>query len=175
MGEVQIDSNSCSISLNWDAPFSQNVTGIDPDVWYSVNITCLNNTTGAVYDPVPCNDCEHLNDSSYEFTPQASSCTWYQFEVTAYNALGPGICRNIPQCMFISFSFRVSVDWMVLAKHYWCKMLRTGSAKVCDATIVNPFPTSFILWVMHAIMKVNAILWVSRVNPPSPEINEMHL
>lgn len=86
-----------------------------------------------------------------------------------------GTFRNVCLSHSHLVLYRVSVDWMVLAKHYWCKMLRTGSAKVWDATIVNPFPTSFILWVMHAIMKVNAILWVSGVNPPSPEINELVL
>lgn len=113
MGEVQMDKNSCSISLYWDAPFSQNVTDVHPDVWYSVNITCLNNVlTGAVNVPLPCNDCDNLTDSFYKFTPQTNSCTWYQFEVIAYNEIGRGICRNIPQCMLISFSFsiRESVD-----------------------------------------------------------------
>lgn len=103
MDKVKIaeSNNSCSIALCWEPPFSLNVTNVDRDVWYSLNITCLD-TSDAV--PVPCDYCDNLSEPFYLFTRnESTSCTKYSFTITAYNEIGPGTCKNNLTCMSILY------------------------------------------------------------------------
>ena len=59
-----IINNSCdSITISWSAPFSLDVSGVDPDIWYSVlisNVTDEDHPTA-----VPCTDCHKLTQTHY--------------------------------------------------------------------------------------------------------------
>ncbi|CAI8044753.1 hypothetical protein GBAR_LOCUS24792, partial [Geodia barretti] len=37
-GDLRVTINASSVTISWTAPFSLNVTGVDPDIWYSVLI-----------------------------------------------------------------------------------------------------------------------------------------
>ena len=67
--------------LSRSPPFSLDVTGVDPDIWYSVlisNVTDEDNPT-----VVSCTDCHNLIQPHYTFTPANSSpCHKYSFTVT---------------------------------------------------------------------------------------------
>ena len=86
---LETDGNVSSITVSWSAPFSLDVTGVDPDIWYSVliyNVTDEENTTA-----VPCTDCHNLTQTHYIFSPDYHSpCHKYTFTVIPYNGAGQG-------------------------------------------------------------------------------------
>ena len=75
--------------MSWTAPFSLDVTGVDPDIWYSLliyNVTDEENPTA-----IPCTDCHNLTQTHYIFSPDYSSpCHKYTFTVIPYNGAGQG-------------------------------------------------------------------------------------
>ena len=56
--------NGCDpILLSWSPPFSLDVTGVDPDIWYTVlisDVTDEDNPTA-----IPCTDCHNLTQPHY--------------------------------------------------------------------------------------------------------------
>ena len=91
MVNLETDMNTCASSINvsWSAPFSLDVTDVDPDIWYSVliyNVTDEENST-----VVPCTDCHNLTQTHYIFSPDYHSpCHEYTFTVIPYNGAGQG-------------------------------------------------------------------------------------
>ena len=81
--------NAESVTISWSAPFSLNVTGVDPDIWYSVliyNVTDENNPT-----VILCTDCINITETHYTFTPDyISPCHVYNFSVISLNGAGQG-------------------------------------------------------------------------------------
>ena len=82
-------SNASSVTVSWTAPFSLNVTGVDPDIWYSVvvyNVTDENNPTAIL-----CTDCINITETHYTFTPDyPSHCHVYNISVVPLNGAGQG-------------------------------------------------------------------------------------
>ena len=67
VGDLRASSNASSVTISWTAPFSLDVTGVDPDTWYSVliyNVTDENNPTAIL-----CTDCINITETHYTFTP----------------------------------------------------------------------------------------------------------
>ena len=88
-GNIDVMSSSNILNVSWSAPFSLDVTGVDPDIWYSVliyNVTDEENPTA-----VPCTDCHNLTQTHYIFSPDyPSPCHKYTFTVIPYNGVGNG-------------------------------------------------------------------------------------
>ena len=87
--------------MSWTAPFSLDVTGVDPDIWYSVliyNVTDEENPTA-----IPCTDCHSLTQTHYIFSPHyPSPCHKYTFTVIPYNGAGQGeISQNLTAREFL--------------------------------------------------------------------------
>ena len=86
---LETASSTSSINVSWIAPFSLDVTGVDPDIWYSVliyNVTDEENPTA-----VPCTNCTDLTQTHYIFNPDyPSPCHKYTFTVIPYNGVGQG-------------------------------------------------------------------------------------
>ncbi|CAI8028057.1 hypothetical protein GBAR_LOCUS15991 [Geodia barretti] len=86
---LSIISNAGSVTISWSAPFSLDVTGVDPDIWYSVliyNVTDENNPTAIL-----CTDCINITQTHYTFTPDyLSPCHVYNFSVIPLNGAGQG-------------------------------------------------------------------------------------
>ena len=88
--------DSVSISLNWSAPFSLNVTNVEPDIWYSVLITNVTDEDSPT--AVSCTDCFNLTQPHYTFSPSSltqsddamSTCFNYSFTVIPQNGVGNG-------------------------------------------------------------------------------------
>jgi len=79
------------ICLTWNAPFTLDITGVDPDISYCVNIS-----VGAVVDS---NDTSPLTSNcsiyipKFNFTmnyPNTSTSVIYEFQVTPRNGAGDG-------------------------------------------------------------------------------------
>ena len=69
------------IHLTWDAPFSLDITGVDPDIWYRIDIR-VNGTSNIVA-------------SSYSNVPEfiyngTNTSVIYEFRVTPINCAGNG-------------------------------------------------------------------------------------
>ena len=69
-----------AIHLTWDAPFSLDITGVDPDIWYHIEITV---------DNVPLNRYDDINITEFNFTMNDTSVI-YEFRVTPVNGAGNG-------------------------------------------------------------------------------------
>ena len=89
VGDLRASSNASSVTISWTAPFSLDVTGVDPDIWYSVliyNVTDENNPTAIL-----CTDCINITETHYTFTPDyLSPCHVYNFSVIPVNGAGQG-------------------------------------------------------------------------------------
>ena len=71
------------IRLTWDAPFSLNITGVDLDIWYRVDIS-VDNISMRTYD--------NINIPEFNFTMDndTSTSVIYEFRVTPINGAGAG-------------------------------------------------------------------------------------
>ena len=89
VSDLRASSNASSVTISWTAPFSLDVTGVDPDFWYSVliyNVTDENNPTAIL-----CTDCINITETHYTFTPDyLSPCHVYNFSVIPVNGAGQG-------------------------------------------------------------------------------------
>ena len=84
---LTVKDSVSSIIISWSAPFSLDVTGVDPDIRYSVLIyNATDNPTA-----IPCTDCTDITETNYTFTPDYSSpCHKYIFTVIPLNGAGQG-------------------------------------------------------------------------------------
>ena len=92
--DLEIVSNTSSITVSWSAPFSLDVTGVDPDIWYSLLIYNVTNEDNPRI--IPCTDCTNLTVTHYTFSPdRPSPCHKYAFTVIPYNGIGHGTQSDI--------------------------------------------------------------------------------
>ena len=76
--ELTAISTATTIIISWSAPFSLDVTDVDPDIWYSVLIYNVTDNPTAT----PCADCINITETHYTFTPDyPSPCHKYIFTV----------------------------------------------------------------------------------------------
>ena len=86
--EIEGERNSTSINISWTAPFSLDVTDVDPDIWYSVLIY---NVTDETAVPVPYPNCTNITETFCVFTPDyLSPCHKYNITVIPQNGAGVG-------------------------------------------------------------------------------------
>ena len=86
-----VHNNATSLTVSWSAPFSLDVTGVDPDIWYSVLIYMYNGTDEENPTAIPCTDCTNLTVTHYTFSPDNPiPCHTYTFTVIPYNGAGQG-------------------------------------------------------------------------------------
>ena len=95
VGELDVKSNATTITVSWIAPFSLDVTDVDPDIWYSVlihNVTDSDRPTA-----INCTDCTNITETCYTFSPDHLSLSHkYNFTVIPFNGAGQGeISHNI--------------------------------------------------------------------------------
>ena len=78
------------IRLKWDAPFSLDITGVDPDFWYRVDVT-VDNISLSTY---------HFTVNNPEFNFTVANCidtntsVIYRFLVTPINGAGDGVTSS---------------------------------------------------------------------------------
>ena len=76
------------IHLTWDAPFSLDITGVDPDIWYRVEFTVNGTHSLGKYSKT-------VNIPEFNFTMgdhnHTNTSVIYQFRVTPINGAGNGI------------------------------------------------------------------------------------
>jgi len=89
-GNLTVLSNWSSICLNWTRSFSLDITGVDPDFWYCVEVYNISrgraplSTNCSVYEPEFC------------FTaPNHSPCDLFELRVFAVNQVGNGSVASV--------------------------------------------------------------------------------
>ena len=93
VADLTATSNATSTTISWSPPFTLDVTGVNPDIWYSVLIHKFTTAT-------PCTDCINITETHYTFTPAyPSPCHEYThryiFTVIPLNGAGQGRSRGI--------------------------------------------------------------------------------
>ena len=81
MSNLQRENLGQVIRLTWDAPFSLDITGVDPDIWYRIDIR-VNGTSNIVAS-------NYSNVSEFIYTGTNASVI-YEFRVTPINGAGNG-------------------------------------------------------------------------------------
>ena len=74
-----------SVLLTWTSPFSLDITGVDPDLWYCVEV--YNISRGR--NPLSTN-CSVYEPQFYVTAPNHNPCDLFEFRVYAVNAVGNG-------------------------------------------------------------------------------------
>ena len=88
-------SNRSSICLNWTRPFSLDITGVDPDFWYCVEV--YNITWGRAPLSTNCS----VYETQFCFTaPNPSPCHLFEFRVFAVNQVGNGSVASVNGTFF---------------------------------------------------------------------------
>ena len=101
--------------MSWSAPFSLDVTNVDPDIWYSVliyNVTDEENPTA-----VPCTGCHNLTQTNYTFRPDYSSPCHkyiYTFTIIPYNGAGEGERSQSVNGYSIDMYSDPNIDFMII-------------------------------------------------------------
>ena len=76
--------HNSTISLTWTAPFTLDITGVDPDITYCVGV--VNSTSSSILH----SECG-ITETEYEYPiPPDSACHMYMFTVTPVNVAGNG-------------------------------------------------------------------------------------
>ena len=98
------------VRLTWTPPFSLDITGVDPDIWYHVevyNVTAVRRvplTNLTVYKP------------EFNFTvPDPSPCDQFEFRVTPVNVVGNGTSSDLVGGYFLRSKFSY---WSLLCSNF---------------------------------------------------------
>ena len=87
------------IHLTWDAPFSLNITGVDPDIWYRLDITVTDDPLSMYFSS------RIVNIPEFNFTVDdyndTSNSVVYEFRVTPINGAGNGTRSHFVYGYFI--------------------------------------------------------------------------
>ena len=150
MGDLRASSNASSVTISWTAPFSLDVTGVDPDIWYSVliyNVTDENNPTAIL-----CTDCTNITETHYTFTPDyLSPCHVYNFSVIPVNGAGQGesntyVSGYVLNCKYISIVFGMFVTLFGFLSY---QLFQNSILKFSLRMYTEPLS---ILWLVDSIM-----------------------
>ena len=95
------------IHLTWDAPPSLDITGVDLDIWYRVDIS-VDNISVRTYDDI------NIPEFSFTMDYDTSTSVVYEFQVTPINGAGAGMTsdpvtgyftgRELLMCMLYNYA-----------------------------------------------------------------------
>ena len=86
VSNLQIESLGQVIHLIWDAPFSLDITGVDPDIWYRIEITVGKTPFNTYLVNIP--------KFNFMMDNRTSTSVIYEFQVTPINGAGNGITSD---------------------------------------------------------------------------------
>ena len=86
---VNIMASNTTLSLTWEPPFTLDITGVDPDITYCVNV--IGSTSSAALHP----QCDiTMTEFSYPL-PQDAVCHSYVLSITPVNVVGRGVSSSV--------------------------------------------------------------------------------
>ena len=86
VSNLQVESLGQVIHLIWDAPFSLDITGVDPDIWYHIEITVGKTPFNTYLVNIP--------EFNFMMENRTSPSAVYEFQVTPINGAGNGIASD---------------------------------------------------------------------------------
>ena len=158
MGDLRASSNVSSVTISWTAPFSLDVTGVDPDIWYSVliyNVTDENNPTAIL-----CTDCINITETHYTFTPDyLSPCHVYNFSVIPVNGAGQGensphVSGYVLNCKYMSLDC-CDILWFPLISALPDLLIEALSEDVYRATLNILVSGQVLCWIYRIRLYFN--------------------
>ena len=125
---LTVHSHPSFVLLTWVRPFSLDITGVDPDLWYCVEV--YNITWGRA--PLTTN-CSVYEPHFYFTAPNPSPCDLFEFTVFAVNAVRNGSVASVNGTFFKSkcraFSHLPQV--CILCTKLYCSMKTLGTDMLC--------------------------------------------
>lgn len=91
VNDLKAISKPSSILLTWIQPFSLDITGVDPDLWYCIevyNVTSVNTTSESI-KLLSTNCSVYLPEFTFILNPP-NPCDEFEFRVTPVNGAGNG-------------------------------------------------------------------------------------
>ena len=85
---LNITASNSTLSLTWEPPFTLDITGVDPDITYCVDVI---NSTSSVTVHLECDIT--MTEFSYPL-PQDAVCHSYVFTVSPNNVVGRGVSSS---------------------------------------------------------------------------------
>ena len=83
-----IDHDTATLSLTWEPPFTLDITGVDPDIIYCVDVV---NYTSSMTIYTECG----ITETHFEFLlPNEYWCTRFEFTVIPLNMAGNGSSQS---------------------------------------------------------------------------------
>ena len=90
VGSLEVYSGHAFILLTWTPPFSLDLTGIDPDLWYCVEV--YNISSGGTL----LTNSYTVSEPRFNFTVTSPSpCDRFEFRVTPVNGAGNGSMTSV--------------------------------------------------------------------------------
>ena len=83
VGSFMLTEQSSTISLNWTAPFTLDISNVDPDITYYVGVV---NSTSSVLSMCRIN----VTEFTYHLHPISGCDEYYTFTITPVNVVGNG-------------------------------------------------------------------------------------
>ena len=135
------------VCLKWVDPLSLDITGVDLDLWYRVDVTVVDVSLSTYHFM------KVVNIPEFNFTVadgiDTNTSVIYQFEVTPINGAGDGVTSS-PVTGF----FRRSE--LLMAYKYFFKLEHNCSVKRCrDKACIFVYHTLFACFFWHAIPTFN--------------------
>ena len=94
VSNLRVQRSGDNLTVTWQAPTTLDVTGVEYDLLYSLNITDITNETQTI--PLACDICHNLTETKYIFSPPESLLEHsFNFTVTPYNGAGKGLSRTV--------------------------------------------------------------------------------
>ena len=93
VGQLDAVSNTTNVSLGqiirltWDVPPSLDITGVDLDIWYRVDIS-VDNISVRTYDDI------NIPEFNFTMDNDTSTSVVYEFRVTPINGAGAGTMKK---------------------------------------------------------------------------------
>ena len=97
VGDLSATALDSTISLTWNPPFTLDITGVDPDITYRVDV--INSTSSQVIHSQG-----GINVTQYNYTtslsPERRVCNVFKFTITPVNIVGNGSESSISKGFF---------------------------------------------------------------------------
>ena len=124
VGNFTVHPQPSSILLTWDPPFSLNITGVDPDLWYCVEVYNISRGRALLTS-----NCSVYEPQFYFNTTNPSPCHKFEFTAFAVNGVGNGSVVSVNGTFFkskyqhnISFS-HFTWGLSLCTKLYWHRIV----------------------------------------------------
>ena len=127
--------NSASITISWIAPFSLDVTDIDPDIWYSVYISIEGDDKNIT--SILCTGCISIPNTQYTWTPEnLNPHQKYLFSVISFNEAGQGnYSATVTVSEFLSIIYKVLYIFLLYIE--MPTLTRSDVKAVCDGVNIT--------------------------------------